>query len=407
MSAFRCSRCQRTYDSGMLDGSFYLVAAAGSPNYGDDFIARAWLRFLATEHPHVPVWLDCLDPGVASIMLGAEHPNVHFTNTLWGLTHLAGGSEQESMRPRMQHFSRELGTPRLDLGVEALRSVRSIHLVGGGYLNDIWVRNLGIVNAVAELHRAFGVRVFATGQGLLPNAALGSPGLADDLAQFEFLEARDSAGAAASHAQLGLDDAFLDFDGAIAETAKPPRAVVLVQGDFIEEGAWADLEDAVHRFARSYAGEDGEGLAFLEFYPPLDSQRWPSIGARYPQAEFVPFQRLWQEGLPIVLGQHWFTTRFHGHLLAAANGASGVAVSVSTDYYATKHQSLVEVGTAWRVLPLDDLAEITTASDPAFPDIAAEYRTRKLTTARSLYPQHPRGSWLRRAIRGVRKQRTV
>jgi len=394
----------------MLEGSFYLVAAAGSPNYGDDFIARAWLRFLAAEHPDVPVWLDCLDPGVASVMLGSEHPNVHFTSTLWGLTHLPGADEQESMRPRMQRYSRELGTPRLDLGIEALRSVRSIHLVGGGYLNDIWVRNLGIVNAVAELHRSFGVRVFATGQGLLPNAELSGAELVDDLAQFEFLEARDRAGAEAAHAHLGLDDAFLDYDHAVARSGLSPRAVVLVQGDFISEEAWTDLEDAVHRFAGRYGGEDGEGLAFLEFYPPLDSQRWPSIGTRYPKAEFIPFQRLWQEGLPIAPEQHWLTTRFHGHLLAAANGAHGVAVSVSADYYATKHQSLVDVGTGWGVLALEDLSEIRTSLDLAFPERAAEYQRRKLETARTLYPRSPaQTSWkarLNALLRGAGRTRS-
>ncbi len=393
----------------MLDGSIYLVAAAGSPNYGDDFIARAWLRFLAAEQPDVPVWLDCLDPGVASVMLGAEHPDVHFTNTLWGLTHLPGSDKQQSMRARARHHTRELGTPRLDLGIEALRNVRSIHLLGGGYLNDVWVRNLGIVNAVAELHRTFGVRVFATGQGLLPNAELSTPEFVDDLAQFEFLEARDHAGADAAGARFGLDDAFLDFDGAVGQYESTPRAIVLMQGDFVDEAAWAGLEDAVHRFARQYGGKEGEGLAFLEFYPPLDSQRWPSIGAHYPHAVFIPFQRLWQEGLPIGPDQHWLTTRFHGHLLAAANGAHGVAVSVSADYYATKHQSLIDVGTGWGVLPLDGLADVSTSVEEQFPERAAEYQRRKLETARALYPRpdpqagRPGGAqrllrWLRRVL---------
>src|SRR5690606_28706043 len=88
----------------------------------------------------------------------------------------------------------DLGTPRLDTALVHLRSARSIPLLGGGYLNSMWPRNLGLIATAAEYSRAFDIPVYATWLGLLP-AEGDNDELRDDLMQFSYAESRDQAGA--------------------------------------------------------------------------------------------------------------------------------------------------------------------------------------------------------------------
>ncbi|MGH3910802.1 MAG: polysaccharide pyruvyl transferase family protein, partial [Pseudonocardiaceae bacterium] len=64
---------------------YYLVGATGFPNYGDELIARGWLRYLVEVAPDADVWLDCHSPGPARILLDGVHPRARFVDTLWRL----------------------------------------------------------------------------------------------------------------------------------------------------------------------------------------------------------------------------------------------------------------------------------------------------------------------------------
>src|SRR5699024_8558733 len=80
-------------------------------------------------------------------------------------------------------------------------------------------------------------------------------------------------------------------------------------------------------------------------------------------ARVVAFDELWAFGLPTREGQTWISTRFHPHLVAAARGVSGIAVSAHTGmYYTVKHAS---VGSAWTITdlyePVEPGAPLTTS----------------------------------------------
>ena len=49
----------------MTQQLIYLVAPTGFPNFGDEYIAAAWLRTLARRRPGARVVLDCPNPGSA------------------------------------------------------------------------------------------------------------------------------------------------------------------------------------------------------------------------------------------------------------------------------------------------------------------------------------------------------
>jgi len=377
----------------MRPGAIYLVSAAGIPNYGDDFITRGWLCFLAKRHPAVEVWVDCPDPGVAATLLARFHPRVHFTDTIWRVSEQhAHEAELSVFREALRERVVALGTPRYDIGLERMRHAASIHFLGGGYLNSIWQGNLGLVFAAAEISRRFAVPLFGTGIGAMPLSPEARSAFLEEVPQFSYFEARDDETADALGAVHGYDDAFLGigYPGWNSQDPDLPGAMVLIQGDFADDDLRGEVDRVVDMFVRRYAASPaGEGLAFVEAYPPVDGQRWAEYRVRYPAARYFPFQGIWEEGLPLAPGQKWLTTRFHLHLLGAAGGVAGTAINVRDDYYGTKHRSLWRLGTGWQVMDASDLR----SDVPLAPNVAADFRVlvndasrSKEQLARRLYP---------------------
>jgi hypothetical protein len=359
----------------------YLVSTAGHPNYGDEVIARAWLDHLALRHPHRDVWLDCPHPGRASHLFAGTHPRLRVTNTLW---ELAMGSETHDPiidSARVRRLVRDLGSPRFDAGLLALRDVESVHLLGGGYLNALWQDNLSLVSAMLELREAFGIRLIATGQGFMPLTDAQTDWLRRALASFDELEVRDVESAAVAHTDVGLDDAFLALalPRQLFDASRAPERMALIQGDL---RAWDD--EAARAAIRAHAAGARE-IGLVEAIPP-DDVRY--AGASGTAERVYAFGHIWHDGLPAAAGQKWLTSRFHAHLLAAAAGASGLVVQGASGYYDVKHASLLALGTGWtRVTAGEDVTSDDASADPDFPGHAKDLAARKLAFADRLYPQ--------------------
>lgn len=374
----------------------YLVSAAGVPNLGDELIARAWLDWLARAHPRVEVWLDCVEPGRAAHLLDGVHPRVRFTNTLWQLTHHGPDAAPDADEPRIRAIVRELGSPRIDAGLTLLRATRSVHFLGGGYLNAVWRRNLGMLVAASELRRGFGVPAFATGQGFLPQSDDSAAWVSALLREFDFVESRDAQGARRLGVRAGLDDAFLALgnERPVASAGEAPEVMILIQGDL--GGADEDeLFAAVAAFLGRQPADARIGL--VEALPPDDARILARLREHRPGIRFYPFSEIWADGLPARPGQTWLTTRFHVHLLAAAVGARGAALSLHPGYYDVKHASLVEVGTGWGVSSSPRRVPAASA-DPLFPARVPGLAARKRRIAEGLYPR-VRVTGLRSALR--------
>ncbi|MDZ8274538.1 polysaccharide pyruvyl transferase family protein [Microbacterium aquimaris] len=326
---------------------FYLVSSAGVPNYGDEFITRAWLDWLAAHHPDVPVWVDCLEPGRASHLFQDAHPLLKTTNTLWHLAFAGAGPSLEDGADYVQYLVRELGSPRFDAGLEHLRSVRSVHLLGGGYLNALWPHQLLLLPALTQLQASFGVPVHATGQGLIPADDFGSH-VRGWVGSFSSFEVRDRASAELVGGDVGVDDAFLAFANRrpVFSSSASPDTMLLIQGDF-DGGSRESIVDGAVDFISRHSAKPVVGVA--ESLPPDDGWLAEALGERGVEVEVFPFLRLWKEGFPGRAGQTWLTSRFHFHLLGASSGAAGAAVSFRRDYYDVKHHSLLDLGTGWEV----------------------------------------------------------
>lgn len=390
-----------------VDRPVYLVAPAGHPNHGDEQLLAGWLRFLRHRLPGAQVVVDCHTPGQAAVLHHAEHPDVLFTDTLWRLAGEHTGADEaiDFCRRAMADPGVQ---PAVATGVELLRSASVVHLIGGGYVNDQWPHHLGVAAAAGEAGRLSGARVVATGQGLVPCGNVDR--LSEAFRDFSLVTVRDTA----SHellsgtdvpVRLVGDDGWLALTGPAAlgpadhpvySTDPDTRRdlVLCAQSDLGDPDA---LADAIAHTLAAW-GVPGERMTVVESIPGGDRVVWDKVCERaataddgcggtdgagqnlddnhvendddddeigaslralnLPRARFVPFQELWAAGLPARPGQTWLTTRFHPHLFAAARGASGVAVSVGSEYYDVKHGSLVAAGSPWSVVDAYAVPEI-------------------------------------------------
>lgn len=367
------------------DRPFYLVSAAGLPNYGDEFITRTWLDWLAKRHPNVPVWLDCVEPGRANHLFADAHPLLKTTNTLW---HLALSAQEMSFAEGVEHARRrivDLGSPRYDLGLMQLREVQSVHLLGGGYLNSVWEHQLLLLPALVALKERFRVPIYATGQGVHPLSAEARGAVAGWLRRFDLFETRDAPSAKAPGAVAGIDDAFLAFANQrrVYSQSSVPEVMLILQGDFLTEDAIEPLVDAVEQFVLS---QRTTSVGMVESIPPDDSWMLARLRERGVDVDFYPFIRLWEEGFPAKASQTWLSTRFHFHLLAAAAGAKGAVIELRPDYYGVKHASLRELGTGWSYA--GDAAapgSLVPTGNPAFATGRQRLAEKKVAVARSIY----------------------
>ncbi|MDO5511653.1 polysaccharide pyruvyl transferase family protein [Corynebacterium sp.] len=377
----------------------YLIAPAGHPNFGDEFIVSAWLRELAYRRPRARVILDCHSPGIAAVLHHNVHPDLTVTDTLWRLAD--GCDSPAEVSTAIADPTRR---PRLISGLNLAKSADVVHLLGGGWVTDLWPQHIRIVTAAASIGHAAALRV-ATGQGLHPGR-----GIAGELnhwwSLFDSITVRDTPSRDYAPAEAGQDDSWLAAAdprshhglGHGPEDARLRGTVVSAQSDLLGIG----VEELAGRLVRQLRelGTTGDDLAFVECIPAGDWVVWDAMCRLDPEltreARFVGFDELWTHGLPARAGQTWISTRFHPHLIAAARGARGIAVSVHDgDYYEVKHSS---VGSGWPVSTLEE----PTHPGPGVADVG-ERREAAGALADELYPAARRERLRRDVKRALRR----
>ncbi len=369
----------------------YLVSAAGQPNYGDEFIARSWLRFLARHKPDAEVWLDCPQPGRAASLFNNEHPCLRTTGTLWELASQAAGGDSLSIGNHVRQKVRSYRSPRVDIGIDILRGAGTLHAIGGGYINDIWPSNMGVIAGLVEASKISGARLFATGMGFLPLSPVNLRYLKELLTSFTYVESRDQTSASALNISLGYDDAFLGLalEQVVSREPDAPEIMILVQGDFFRDADSPWLLAKIRQFIDQHSQNGQARVGFVEAIPGKDRRYFGMLSSALTNAEFFNFKHVWTQGIPFRPGQKWLTSRFHMHLLAAAAGCPGVAISLDESYYSIKHSSLNALGTGWPVIsPYTNTDQINVplpALDPTFSERRGIFAKEKLALANFLY----------------------
>ncbi|GAC52456.1 polysaccharide pyruvyl transferase family protein [Gordonia amicalis] len=385
----------------------YLIAPTGYPNYGDELIARTWLRHLTRIRPHATVILDCHNPGSATALMGDAHPNLLVVDTLWQLTNHAPGIEPDAPWAWVGRAVLDSGlAPRLSAGINLLHTATTIHLLGGGYVNTVWPHHVSLLVGAAAVSGRSGARAVATGQGLVPTVSEPAwTALATALGTFDIIDVRDTPSAQALDGVAGVrnsgDDAWLALNRpqpAIYRDETPADApghghgvVLCLQSDLTEKftGSRGSGAEALAGFVHDTLDAwevPGTGVTVVEGIPGHDYEVPFRLGSRLDGARILSFRDVWLDGLPAGQGNTWISTRFHPHLMAAAAGDPGVAVVPMPVYYSIKHRSLVEAGSSWSVVDSGD----TIPDRPTAGGFGTMQRQRaieaKVATALDIYP---------------------
>lgn len=378
--------------------AFYLVSAAGMPNYGDDAITRYWIRYLRRRYPGCRIVLDAVDATVATVL----HPTAICVDYVWKLAEWSHEQSPAAVREALRaRWGQCASLPTRDRQVLALvRAARRVHVLGGGYINDLWPRNFNVLAVCAALADHVGARVVATGLGLEPLSPASASQVADLLDVFAHVDVRDAASAAnlrahvptAAHARLSClgDDLLQEDVGAVVTvTDASPRMHLCVQDELFAEPAAGELVrqlvlDEAASFRRDYPDAP---IVCWELRPVFDVVAYDFLRTRVRGVTLVPFEQLWANGLSFGRADHLLSSRFHFQLLAAAAGVPGTALSWS-GYYDTKFASLREFS-RWRVCRLDEgrFIDVRYAEAVASPGRAAELgRSKRAFVDRVLYP---------------------
>ena len=366
--------------------TIYLVAPAGHPNFGDEFIVSAWLRELYRRRPHARVILDCHSPGIASILHANVHPHLTVTDTLWHLG-LKCADEDEVVEALKDTYSK----PLLTTGLNLAKTADIVHVIGGGWLNDTWPHHLKVLAAAASLNATYKVM---TVQGFIPGDEIKDQ-LDKWLQHFDHVEVRDEPSEALfanlAHVERGLDDAWLAASDPAAvhglgwgnADARERDFVVVAQSDLLG----IEVDELARRIIRQlkHLGATGDDVAYVECIPEYDHKVLDLLREFDPElmehVRVVAFDELWAFGLPTREGQTWISTRFHPHLVAAARGVSGIAVSAHAGmYYTVKHAS---VGSAWTIT---DLYEPVTPGGPLTTQHVEQNYEDAQQVAEKIYP---------------------
>ncbi len=348
---------------------FYLVATTGHPTYGDELVAAQWLRHLARVAPDAEVWIDCHSPGLSQLLLGDLHPRVRFVDTLWQLAWAAPDDAPAAVAEFVDRAVTHPGTvARYDLGQPLLRRADVLHVLGGGYVNGIWPRHLGLVAGAVAAARVTGARVGMTGHGLQPVAAGGADVLRELAGQLDVCDVRDQpshellAGVEGPRMSATGDDAILGWSSELLDHRDSPDVMVSAQSDLLD-GTVDQVAALVAGILEAWEVEP-EQVGFVESIPFDDSRVFAALGERFAGSRFYPFVELWEQGMPARPGQRWISTRFHPHLLAASADCWGVAVPIHAGYYDVAHEALIAQGTRWAVLGLDAAGDASRVPQP-------------------------------------------
>jgi polysaccharide pyruvyl transferase WcaK-like protein len=372
--------------------NLYLVASGGNPNYGDELIVAAWLRFLARVRPDASVWLDCPQPGTASALFAGIHPGFHATNTLWRSCAEAPDQSAQGVWDHVVNVVTHGGTPMYDVGLMTLGQADSIHLLGGGYVNGVWPDHVGLVAGMAAARHLNGCRLVGSGLGLMPlpdNSEL----LAKTFADFSAVSVRDDASAEFLGLETGLDDVFLGLLHELRRSTESARVqsrakdvMLCIQSDMTDEPTFLRLRDKLRAVVENSLAQ-GLSVGYVEAIPGSDRRMFDALEGLIPEENFVPFTHVWSDGFPVRRGQQWYTSRFHPHMVAAAAGAKGVAIGILDDYYDIKHRSLLDLGSGWTYAAASSEAELPEATgSPDFEATAARLAGSKRSEALALYP---------------------
>lgn len=348
---------QRALDS---RGSVYLVCEPGYPNYGDELIAKEWLKYYQAHLPGRTVFVDCARPGPASTILYGSHSHMVVVDTVSRIS--LESAEASNPENNAAHLSQSLDNPGMEaryaMGIRMVQEhARLIHFSGGGYLNSMWKPNLGRLG-IASWAKNHGYSVVGTGIGLTPLDESDCMTVRNYAACFDRLGVRDTDTfevlQGCERVNLMPDDCFVNgLKGCYSQENDIPKIMVCVQSDFSEEYKLNDVFAYTESMLKEWGVLSTDRIGVVECVPYGDYSIFEYLRDHGFSCELFPLEYLLRVGFPAVTGQRWLTTRYHPHLLAAARGCQGSYITLSSSYYRSKHEAAIRMGSSWTEARLD------------------------------------------------------
>ena len=351
----------------------YLVCEPGYPNYGDELIAREWLRYIDELDPDLPVIVDCSRPGPATSILHGIHKNLICTDTISRLVfepHLISVA-YDAVMPIAEAVSDALnwkdGNPRYASGIRLIEDhVCAIHYLGGGYMNGMWKQNLARLELGRWAAAARGIPVIATGLGLMPLDDEDKEYVRSSTSGFEFVGLRDESSfevmGGVGNAYLMPDDCFINaLDGCIRKpnlkTGETfPEFIVCVQSEFGSDSK--RMFDTVTGALDTWdASKDNGSVGVIECNPVCDRQIYDYLVEKGYHPRFFSTLELLEKGLPIAENQKWISSRYHPHLIASSFGCSGCFLLTDERYYSVKQEAVHRMGSNWKLIALGNIPD--------------------------------------------------
>ncbi|OHV75796.1 polysaccharide pyruvyl transferase family protein [Rhizobium sp. LCM 4573] len=343
-----------------------LIGALGGPNFGDEAIFSAWVRTIRERDPAAEIFCDGYGlqnltqyaKGVATVLRHEE--------SLWMLSASMGAGDAE--KSIWAHIESELKREDVagDLAdrLKALEGFRpdAIHIIGGGYFNELWPANYAILFFARMLAWKTGARLFASGLGLTPVNSRNLGGLRGLLSTFDHVDVRDTeshelfAGLDEGRFSCSGDDALLHLrDGDISYPLRlldEPTLTICIQNDLFpgDTAASGILSDDLLRIL------EARGIRKIVYAIAMQGDvegppagQIESLNAAGFTTETIPPFSLLEKGFPVSSDGLVITSRYHPHFFCALSGIKGVALT-SIPYYDTKHRAVREMGSNWPVL---------------------------------------------------------
>lgn len=354
---------------------FYLIGLSGAYNYGDEFILISWVKWIRKYYPDAIIWIDTPNPKISEMFFSLDI-DVNTTDFFWDVSARAYNPYQLSSHKLTQviyhkiekkikqkvlakgfqikeYFDKVVhiignGLDRIFIE-EILSKVDAFHVVGGGYLNNMWQDNLGIIKMCHEMKLKYNSKVFFTGAGFMP-LVHDKKVIVDILSQMDYVDARDKDSADGYNVKFGLDDAFLGINLYKNEEnpyyKQLPDVVVCIQSDLVDVKMFNRMINEMKIRIREYQNK-GLTVGYVEALPQSDYKGYLALSDIIPESQYYSLSHTLKYGLPVKENQVWYSSRFHHHLVASALGAKGVILSFKPGYYDLKHQSLLDIGTGW------------------------------------------------------------
>jgi len=353
---------------------FYLISVAGHPNLGDEWIAYVWIKKIIDAASSNIVIIDVPSPKNFSKLFKSyiDTGRLIVVSNVWSIVN-AELYREKNLASCIPLVVDEVKSVKDNVVLRELVSVykkiESIHMLGGGYINDIWEKNALVPIVAGAIKHHYKCTLSWTGSCVAPFSDDKLALITQYIQEFDFISVRDKetydvlAKANPKRLKYGYDDVYLGFaDNTLTSPElvenRKPQLIINIQGDISSKEKLAQQINDVTNFAKRHQGE--YELVYWDGIPAYDSLAYTQL-----QKNLGAFRKLSMYDIleatigneKIVIPKNSFaiSSRFHIHFYLSYNNINGYYLLAHDKYYDIKHNSLCDRGSNWK--------KMTTESD--------------------------------------------